>query len=88
MLLMRDLNIDYMPRAFVLVNAELGFETKLADEMKVISGVRNAYTIYGVYDILVKVEAPTMDKLKEFISTKIRRMRGVKSTLTMLIMED
>ncbi|HYZ65411.1 MAG TPA: Lrp/AsnC ligand binding domain-containing protein [Nitrososphaeraceae archaeon] len=88
MLLMRDLNIDYMPRAFVLVNAELGFETKLADEMKGISGVRNAYTIYGVYDILVKVEAPTMDKLKEFISTKIRRLRGVKSTLTMLIMED
>lgn len=85
---MRNLNIDYMPRAFVLVNAELGFETKLADEMKGISGVRNAYTIYGVYDILVKVEAPTMDKLKEFISTKIRRMRGVKSTLTMLIMED
>ncbi|MGI8833532.1 MAG: Lrp/AsnC ligand binding domain-containing protein [Nitrososphaeraceae archaeon] len=37
---------------------------------------------------MLKVEAQTMDKLKEFISTKIRRMRGVKSTLTMLIMED
>jgi DNA-binding Lrp family transcriptional regulator len=77
-----------MPRAFVLVNAELGYETTLADEMKSISGVNEAYTIYGVYDLLLKVEAQTMDKLKEFISTKIRRMRGVKSTLTMLIMED
>jgi DNA-binding Lrp family transcriptional regulator len=77
-----------MPRAFVLVNAELGYETKLADEMKGISGVNDAYTIYGVYDILLKIEAPTMDRLKEFISTKIRRMKGVKSTLTMLIMED
>jgi DNA-binding Lrp family transcriptional regulator len=77
-----------MPRAFVLVNAELGYETKLADEMKSISGVNDAYTIYGVYDILLKVEAPTMDRLKEFISTKIRRMRGVKSTLTMLIMDS
>ena len=77
-----------MPRAFVLVNAELGYETKLADELKGVSGVNDAYTIYGVYDILLKVEAPTMDRLKEFISTKIRRMRGVKSTLTMLIMED
>lgn len=79
---------NVMPRAFVLVNAELGYETKLADEMKGISGVNDAYTIYGVYDILLKVEAPTMDRLKEFIGTKIRRMRGVKSTLTMLIMED
>jgi DNA-binding Lrp family transcriptional regulator len=77
-----------MPRAFVLVNAELGYETKLADEMKGISGVNDAYTIYGVYDILLKVEAPTMDRLKEFISMKIRRVKGVKSTLTMLIMED
>jgi DNA-binding Lrp family transcriptional regulator len=77
-----------MPRAFVLVNAELGYETKLADEMKGISGVNDAYTIYGVYDILLKVEAPTMDRLKEFISLKIRRVKGVKSTLTMLIMED
>jgi DNA-binding Lrp family transcriptional regulator len=77
-----------MPRAFVLVNAELGYETTLADEMKVVSGVNDAYTIYGVYDILLKVEAPTMDRLKEFISTKIRRMKGVKSTLTMLIMEE
>jgi DNA-binding Lrp family transcriptional regulator len=56
--------------------------------MKGISGVNDAYTIYGVYDILLKVEAPTMDRLKEFISTKIRRMRGVKSTLTMLIMDS
>lgn len=72
----------------MLVNAELGHETTLADEMKGISGVNEAYTIYGVYDLLLKVEAQTMDKLKEFISTKIRRMRGVKSTLTMLIMED
>jgi DNA-binding Lrp family transcriptional regulator len=85
---MCDLNISDMPRAFVLVNAELGYETTLADEMKSISGVNEAYTIYGVYDLLLKVEAQTMDKLKEFISTKIRRMRGVKSTLTMLIMED
>ena len=85
---MRGMTIDYMPRAFVLVNAELGYETTLADEMKGIEGVTSAYTIYGVYDILLKVEAPTMDKLKEFISSKIRRMRGVKSTLTMLIMED
>jgi DNA-binding Lrp family transcriptional regulator len=77
-----------MPRAFVLVNAELGHETTLADEMKVVPGVNDAYTIYGVYDILLKVEAPTMDRLKEFISTKIRRMKGVKSTLTMLIMEE
>jgi DNA-binding Lrp family transcriptional regulator len=77
-----------MPRAFVLVNADLGYESTLASEMKNIPGVNEAYTIYGVYDILLKVQADSMDKLKEFIATRIRRTKGVKSTLTMLIMDD
>lgn len=76
-----------MPRAFVLLNAELGYESLLAEKMKKLSGVREAYAIYGVYDIMLKVEADSMEGLKDFISMKIRRTDGVKSTLTMLIME-
>jgi DNA-binding Lrp family transcriptional regulator len=37
---------------------------------------------------MLKVEADSMDYLKEFISTKIRKAKGVKSTFTMLIMDD
>ncbi|MDQ3869951.1 MAG: Lrp/AsnC ligand binding domain-containing protein [Thermoproteota archaeon] len=77
-----------MPRAFVLLNADLGYESTLAADMKSIPGVKEAYTVYGVYDIMIKVEADSMDKLKEFISSKIRRVKGVKSTLTMLIMDS
>jgi DNA-binding Lrp family transcriptional regulator len=76
-----------MPRAFVLLNAELGYEGLLAEKMKKLSGVKEAYAIYGVYDIMLKVEADSMEGLKDFISMKIRRTDGVKSTLTMLIME-
>lgn len=76
-----------MPRAFVLLNAELGYEAKLAGEIKKLPGVSEAYTTYGVYDIMLMIEADSMESLKDFISTKIRRMDGVKSTLIMLIME-
>jgi DNA-binding Lrp family transcriptional regulator len=77
-----------MPRAFVLLNADLGSESTIATEMKTLEGVKEAYTVYGVYDIMLKVEADSMDNLKEFISTKIRKAKGVKSTFTMLIMDD
>ena len=77
-----------MPRAFVLLNADLGSESTMATEMKTLEGVKEAYTVYGVYDIMLKVEADSMDNLKEFISTKIRKAKGVKSTFTMLIMDD
>ena len=77
-----------MPRAFVLLNADLGSESTIATEMKTLEGVKEAYTVYGVYDIMLKVEADSMDNLKEFISAKIRKAKGVKSTFTMLIMDD
>ena len=76
-----------MPAAFVLINAEIGTENELAQELKKISNVKEAYTVYGVYDIVTKVEAETMDKLKELVTWKIRRLDRVRSTLTMIVME-
>lgn len=76
-----------MPAAFVLINAEIGTENELAQELKKIPNVKEAHTVYGVYDIVTKVEAETMDKLKELVTWKIRRLDRVRSTLTMIVME-
>jgi len=76
-----------MPIAFVMINAELGSEKALAKELRSIEGVVEANEVYGVYDIVVKVDLPTMDKLKEVISRKIRGLNGVRSTLTMMVIE-
>ena len=75
-----------MPRGFVLLNADLGYESTLAAEMKNMEGVTDSYTVYGVYDIMLKIEADSMERLKEFIGA-IRKTKGVKSSLTMLIMD-
>jgi DNA-binding Lrp family transcriptional regulator len=45
------------------------------------------YQVYGVYDIVAQVEADTMEKVKETITWKLRKLNGVKSTLTMIVME-
>jgi DNA-binding Lrp family transcriptional regulator len=37
--------------------------------------------VYGVYDIVARVEAETMDKLKATISSKVRKLDKVRSTL-------
>ena len=76
-----------MPTAFLLVNAELGAEQDLVRELRAIENVKQVYFVYGVYDIVVKVEAETMEKLKNTITWKIRRLEKIKSTLTMLVME-
>jgi DNA-binding Lrp family transcriptional regulator len=76
-----------MPLAVVLINAEIGSEDEVAGELRKISNVRESYVVYGVYDIVAKVEADSMDKLKEIVTWKIRRLDKVRSTLTMIVVE-
>lgn len=77
-----------MPKAFVLINTEIGSETDVLTILKKIEGVIAAFSVYGVYDIISKVSAENMDKLKEIVTWKIRRLDKVRSTLTMIIIEE
>jgi DNA-binding Lrp family transcriptional regulator len=76
-----------MPKAFVLMNAELGSEDSLVNDLRKLESVKEVYQVYGVYDIVAQVEADTMEKVKETITWKLRKLNGVKSTLTMIVME-
>ena len=77
-----------MPRAFVLINADLGSEDNLVSQLKDIEHVKEVFVVYGVYDIIVKIEADTMEKVKETITWKVRRIDKVRSTLTMIVVEN
>jgi DNA-binding Lrp family transcriptional regulator len=76
-----------MPLAFVLINAEIGSEDDVLTELRKLGNVKESYVVYGVYDIVAKVEADSMDKLKEIVTWKIRRLEKVRSTLTMIVVE-
>ena len=76
-----------MSTAFVLVNAEIGAEEEVLQLLKKIEGVKEAYMVYGVYDIIAKIQADSMDQLKEIVTWHIRRLNKVRSTLTMIVME-
>jgi len=77
-----------MPTAFVLINTETGFMDEVLKELSKIEGVKEAYSVYGVYDIIAKVEAQTMDGLKDIVTWKIRRISNVRTTLTMIVIEE
>jgi DNA-binding Lrp family transcriptional regulator len=77
-----------MPEAFVLINVESGFEDSVLKELRSISGVEEAYFSYGVYDIIIKVKAETMEQLKDMVTMHIRTLSKVRSTLTLIMMEE
>ena len=76
-----------MATAFVLINTEMGSESEVLDELKKIDEVKASYMVYGVYDVVATVSADTLEKLKEIVTWKVRRLDKVRSTLTMIVTE-
>ena len=73
--------------AYVLINCDLGSEEFVISELKSIEGVVEVHGTFGAYDILAKVEASLVEKLRETITWKIRKIIKIRSTLTLMGIE-
>ncbi len=76
-----------MPTAYVLINCDLGSEEEIINELKSIPEVVEVNGVYGVYDVIAKVQSDNMERLREIITWKIRKIEKVRSTLTMIVIE-
>ena len=76
-----------MATAYVLINCDMGSEESVINDLRSITGVRSVYGVFGAYDVIVDVHTPTIDKLRETITMKIRKLDGVRTTLTLMAIE-
>jgi len=77
-----------MPTAFVLINVETGSVGDVLKDLKKVDGVNEAFIVYGVYDIVAKVNAESMDQLREIVTWHIRKINHVRQTLTMTVTQE
>ncbi len=77
-----------MARANVFINCDLGSEKAIIQQLKGLEEVKEVHGIFGVYDIIAKVETDTVEKLHETIALKIRKIDNIRSTLTLMEMES
>jgi len=77
-----------MPMAYVLITTETGAMESVRESLKKIDYVKETYMVYGVYDIIATVKAETMEKLKEIVTWNLRSLDKVRSTLTMIVIEE
>jgi len=68
----------------VLAKVEAGKDAEISAETKKIPGVRQVIPTYGVYDLHVEVSFDTMEELDRFIFDKIRKIPGIKETVTLV----
>jgi DNA-binding Lrp family transcriptional regulator len=84
--LMLVLIASVMAEAYILINCELGSEDNVIKELKVIPGVAEVKGVFGVYDIISRVSSSNDEELKKAVA-KIRSHPGIKSSLTMMVIE-
>ncbi|WP_100182940.1 Lrp/AsnC ligand binding domain-containing protein [Candidatus Nitrosotenuis aquarius] len=82
-----------MPIAFILLNSDLGSDQEIITKLKEMLAVEKdlkyeVQGVYGIYDIVVKIEAANADLLRSIITSKIRKIDKVQSTLTMMVIEE
>lgn len=82
-----------MPTSFILLNSDLGSDQEIITKIKEILGVEKdikfeVQGVYGIYDIVVKIEADNPDHLRSIITNKIRKIDKVQSTLTMMVIDE
>ncbi len=75
-----------MPTAYVLLNCDLGSETEIIKKIKQVPEVVEVSGVFGVYDIIARVNASNDEDLKKAVG-KIRGHHGIKSSLTMMVIE-
>jgi len=76
-----------LAKALVLINTEVGMEQEVVNQLKTMKSVKEAYMVYGVYDAVAFVEAEKIEELKNAVSYDIRKLNGVRSTVTMMVAE-
>ncbi len=74
-----------MATAYLLFTVETGTEEEVMRSLKSIEEVKEARMVYGVYDIIARVETVNMEELKSLVSWRIRRLDRVRSTMTMFV---
>ncbi len=72
-----------MAKAYVLMNCDLGSEKTVISSLKEIEDVKEAHGTLGLYDIILKIESESEEKIREIVTGIIRKMPKIHSTMTL-----
>jgi len=76
-----------MAKAYVLISSKVGSEKSIISEIRSIENVKEVHGTLGLYDIIVKLEADSDEKIKNAITEKIRKVGNIGSTMTLTRVE-
>ena len=73
-----------MPKAYILINCESGYEALVAKSVRSLDNITTCNIVYGVYDIIVEITFDTLKQLEYIVKKKIRNINKIQSTMTLI----
>ncbi|MCK4352386.1 Lrp/AsnC ligand binding domain-containing protein [candidate division WOR-3 bacterium] len=73
-----------MERAFILIKVKSGFPTDVVNKVREVKGVKLAYAVLGLNDIIAFMEAPDLESLTNQIVTELKGVKELGRTITCL----
>ena len=77
-----------MATAFILINCHVAKEEAVLEKLKELPEIVSVSLVYGIYDIIAKVEAENLDALKKGVTGNLRAITDIRSTMTMIAVEE
>jgi DNA-binding Lrp family transcriptional regulator len=77
-----------MIEACILLRVKPGMDRSVYQAAKRLKQVKNLETVYGEYDLLLKIQVDTMDDLDTFIFDSARTIQGVEKTTTLIVIKQ
>ena len=71
---------------YILLNCDLGAEEYIVEELRQIPEVKNAYLTFGAYDVIAEIHAASQEEFERTVSSKVRKLARVVSTMTLNVM--
>ena len=69
----------------MLAKIEVGKDKQALKAIKKFAETKAITFTYGAYDLHVEVKFDTMEELDEFIFNKMRKVDGIKDTMTLVV---
>ena len=76
-----------MIKACILLRIRPGMDRAVFQEVKNLTQVVDMETVYGEYDLLMKIQVATMEDLDTFIFDTVRTIQGIERTTTLIVIK-
>ncbi len=76
-------------RAFILVNCSSGKEADVLALVKTLGDtIVESYAVYGLHDLIIHLQAESLEYLQDQIVQEIRKLPNVRQTMTLPVVRE